>query len=527
MGANNSKKDNKQLPPSKPKTMPYKRQFSSEAARKTQNTTYSEHRQNTLDLEDKKLATLTEEEKAEANNNTHNLKVKKPDVLDPKKYKPPPSPAVNDSVLPSTHDNDNVFVNRKESIKETEALDDEGSDSMNDAQLLQLKSNTERAISPGSNVLINDTHSDDNKTDKLDDKNNYNKMDIPSAGSLIKQTSNHDRIASNPIDGNKISNINANNNGTDVLLWGYCELTRKQLDEDQAAFLTWSHPTDGFVHSWAIFDGHGGYETALYSAQHFLKYVQKYHLTRKNMELNKWKSLMKEIFVKFDEHIGNLNIRGGSTVVVVLLIGKHIICANAGDARAIMSKDNGKAVELSFDHTPMDDYDRLIKIAKLKENYKKISKFFRLNPKHETYSDVQKLSPSEIKKAPFISREQDKSRLLGTIGVARGFGDFSLTVFGFRSIKLKPYLTAEPYVIIKELNANDQLDTDIMAIACYGVFDVMTNQEVIDILRKEIYYRKKKNDKTDVNDKDLYMDDANLNIDMNQIDRACGFLGLK
>lgn len=403
---------------------------------------------------------------------------------------------------------------------------------MTDAEALQIKQNTERALSPGTNLLLNDKEA---LNDKEENKVEQDTMDVP-VDALIKQTSNHDRIASPDaiITNNEIKVIK------NPLLWGYCELTRKQLDEDQAAFLTWTHPTDGFVHSWAIFDGHGGYETALYSAQHFLKYVQKYHLTRKNMELSKWKGLMKEIFLKFDQHIGNLNIRGGSTVVVVLLIGNALICSNAGDARAIMSNENGKAVELSFDHTPMDDYDRLVKIAKQKEHWKKINKFFRINPKHETYQDIQKLNPTEMKKAPFISREQDKSRLLGTIGVARGFGDFSLTVFGFRSIKLKPYLSAEPYTIIKQLNESKILDTDIMCVACDGVFDVMTNQEVIDTLRKEIYFRKPKKDKNNDNDsndnkdkdkdkkeKSVYLDEPNLNINTNQIDRSCGFLGLR
>ena len=243
---------------------------------------------------------------------------------------------------------------------------------MTDAEALQIKQNTERAISPGNN-LVNENNglnrdNDDKKTETIMMTEHIKKetMEVP-INDLIKQTSNHDRIASQTLDGmDGINGMFAKN----PLLWGYCELTRKQLDEDQAAFLTWTHPTDGFVHSWAIFDGHGGYETALYSAQHFLKYLQKYHLTRKNMQLSKWKNLMKEIFLKIDQDIGNLNIRGGSTVVVVLLIGNAIICSNAGDARAIMSRNNGKVVELSFDHTPM-----MIMIVWLKlENRRKIGK---------------------------------------------------------------------------------------------------------------------------------------------------------
>merc|ERR1712151_7111 len=103
------------------------------------------------------------------------------------------------------------------------------------------------------------------------------------------------------------------------------------------------------------------------------------------------------------------------------------------------------------------------------------------------------------------------------------------------------YLSAEPYVVVKELQSAEILDTDILCIACDGVFDVLTNQEVIDTLRQEIFYRRVKDvkdandeneDDNNVNDndddeKDEYEEEANLEIDISKIDRACGVLGLK
>merc|ERR1712187_148182 len=102
---------------------------------------------------------------------------------------------------------------------------------------------------------MGEQHKNETETDK---------MEVPSADNLIKHTSNHAHIASK----------SEHSIPSTALKWGYCELTRKRLCEDQAAFLTWEHPIDGFIHAWAVFDGHGGYDTALYSAQHFLKYVQ-------------------------------------------------------------------------------------------------------------------------------------------------------------------------------------------------------------------------------------------------------------
>ena len=39
----------------------------------------------------------------------------------------------------------------------------------------------------------------------------------------------------------------------------------------------------------------------------------------------------------------------GATAVVCLLLGNKLVCANVGDARAILCR-NGKALDLSMDH---------------------------------------------------------------------------------------------------------------------------------------------------------------------------------
>jgi serine/threonine protein phosphatase PrpC len=39
----------------------------------------------------------------------------------------------------------------------------------------------------------------------------------------------------------------------------------------------------------------------------------------------------------------------GATAVVVLVIGNKLVCANVGDARAVLCR-NGKALDLSVDH---------------------------------------------------------------------------------------------------------------------------------------------------------------------------------
>lgn len=45
----------------------------------------------------------------------------------------------------------------------------------------------------------------------------------------------------------------------------------------------------------------------------------------------------------------------GTTIVVVIVTPEWVVCANAGDSRAVFSKSGGRAVPLSYDHKPDDE----------------------------------------------------------------------------------------------------------------------------------------------------------------------------
>ena len=63
---------------------------------------------------------------------------------------------------------------------------------------------------------------------------------------------------------------------------------------------------------------------------------------------------------KFRELFGDLAKQSGSTAVVCLIMGKKLICANLGDARAVMCRD-GQFVELSqdFKASRKDEQERI------------------------------------------------------------------------------------------------------------------------------------------------------------------------
>ena len=59
---------------------------------------------------------------------------------------------------------------------------------------------------------------------------------------------------------------------------------------------------------------------------------------------------------------------------------------------------------------------------------------------------------------------------------------------GFRNIPIKPFLSCEPWVNIVELKESEIGETDVLVIACDGVYDVLQNQDIIDKIRFELYF---------------------------------------
>merc|ERR1719361_3350250 len=94
----------------------------------------------------------------------------KPDILDPEKYKPPPTPLVDDNTDTS---NNASSVNAAPTIKEESDEHSQSADSMTEAEALQIQKNKERALSPGLVLLTNEQKHQQSDT-----------MDIPSADAL-------------------------------------------------------------------------------------------------------------------------------------------------------------------------------------------------------------------------------------------------------------------------------------------------------------------------------------------------------
>ena len=137
----------------------------------------------------------------------------------------------------------------------------------------------------------------------------------------------------------------------------------------------------------------------------------------------------------------------GTTCVMVLQVGEKILCANVGDSRAIMVKENNKIIPLSIDQKP-DDPEETKRIV---ENGGEISQF---------EEDGEKSGPFRVWK---------KGEEYPGIAMSRSIGDFIATTLGVVPVP-------------KFLDEKVDSDTKFIVVASDGVWEFLENQKVAEIV---------------------------------------------
>ncbi|PRP83378.1 hypothetical protein PROFUN_09406 [Planoprotostelium fungivorum] len=182
----------------------------------------------------------------------------------------------------------------------------------------------------------------------------------------------------------------------------------------------------------AIYDGHGGTEAVIYTANHLHQKVLEEELTKGD----DYSEALKQAYLLTDKQIGEKKVAAGTTAVSALIVKegekKMLYVANAGDARAVLSR-GGKAERMSHDHKTNDEGES--------QRIKSVGGFIILN------------------------------RVNGVLAVTRSLGD----------TPMKEYVTGEPYIQTTEITAQDTH----LVLACDGLWDVASDQEVVDFVHQE------------------------------------------
>lgn len=191
-------------------------------------------------------------------------------------------------------------------------------------------------------------------------------------------------------------------------------------------------PATGYF---GVYDGHGGRAVSEFLRIQLHRNVEK---VLKEAGGHGVEECLKAAFLLTDMECGKVeDPNSGSTAVVCIVrsVGpkKYLYTANCGDARAVLCR-NGRAQRLSKDHKATD--------------------------------------AEEVARIEAVGGFVLRSRVMGVLAVARSFGDFVL----------KKYVTAEPFTSATKLDSTCQF----VIVACDGVWDVIGDQEAIDMVRENV-----------------------------------------
>jgi serine/threonine protein phosphatase PrpC len=207
---------------------------------------------------------------------------------------------------------------------------------------------------------------------------------------------------------------------------------RTSMEDSHAVY---QNPEKGFF-SAEVYDGHGGKKAALAATEmitpHFL-----HTWARESEKLpgeRKYEhDLLRESYLAVDKYLVESKIDSGTTASGLYLIDDRFLAANCGDARIIIGTENDVAT-LTLDHKP-DSPDELERIE----------------------ANGGFVIPLGV------------ARVQGVLAVSRSIGDRSL----------KPFVIAEPRIAEGYLGR----ENDFAVIACDGIWDVLSADIVIDIVR--------------------------------------------
>jgi len=194
-------------------------------------------------------------------------------------------------------------------------------------------------------------------------------------------------------------------------------------------------------HFFAIYDGHGGNFVSHYLKDNFHKTLlscwstpEEKMVAIKRAYEEADKEICKQLELRSPRDVHEFKDVGATAATVIISrddVKRVLYTANVGDTRVVLCR-NGKAIRLTYDHKVSDE------------------------------KEAKRISES----GGWISG----NKMAGFLSVSRAFGDFSL----------KQWITADPLITETTLHKDDKF----LIIACDGLWDVISDQEAVNMVKK-------------------------------------------
>jgi len=210
--------------------------------------------------------------------------------------------------------------------------------------------------------------------------------------------------------------------------------------------------------AFAVFDGHAGGRVSAYCAEHLLNAVvgnEDFNGGRIVVDNSDIRPSIEEVrvgirtgFLRLDDRLRSHpqtksgEDRSGTTVVCVFITPMHIIFANCGDSRAVLSR-GGLVASATADHKPINPIEK---------------------------ERIQNAGGSVM-----------IQRVNGSLAVSRALGDFDYKNVQGRG-QCEQLVSPEPEVTVETRNDQDEF----VIVACDGIWDVVSNEELCAFIRSRM-----------------------------------------
>lgn len=239
---------------------------------------------------------------------------------------------------------------------------------------------------------------------------------------------------------------------------------KRPYNEDEYNIINNLNSKDITLHNigyFGLFDGHGGGKISKFCKKHLHKYFLDNERCKTASKSKDYDKYINKTYISVQNKLSDSEKEAksvGSTALVTLVYErdkkKYCKVVNLGDCRAIMCNEYNIAIQLTKDHKPIafEEYKRII---------------------------------SEKGK---ITKETNDDYRINGMSVSRSFGD----------LDAKPQVSHIPDIFDYDINK-----TKFIIMGCDGLWDVLNNQEAIDMVLSELEnnddYKKNINNKSNSN----------------------------